>query len=215
LGSQSIIPPERWPLTKLSGFRKTAGHSLTRLIVQPLSKTPISPNAITWFGFLLTLGAAALIITEHLFAAGFVVLLAGFFDMLDGALARSTGRVTQFGAVLDSTLDRLAEGALLLSILVIYAREQSILGVSIVGVALLGSVLVSYIRARAEAIGLDCEVGLFTRAERVVVLALGLLLSQIDYALIVALGIIMVFSFVTAGQRLIYVWRKTKKSDSF
>jgi len=202
-------------LTKLSGFRKKAGNNLTRLIVQPLSKTPISPNAVTWFGFLLTLGAAALILTEHLFAAGFVVLVAGFFDMLDGALARSTGRVTQFGGVLDSALDRLAEGALLLSILVIYAREQSILGVSIAGVALLGSVLVSYIRARAEAIGLDCEVGLFTRAERVVVLVLGLLLSQIDYALIVALGIIMVFSFVTVSQRLIYVWRKTKKSDSF
>jgi len=215
LGSQSIIPPKRWPLTKLSGFRKKAGNNLTRLIVQPLSKTPISPNAVTWFGFLLTLGAAALILTEHLFAAGFVVLVAGFFDMLDGALARSTSRVTQFGGVLDSALDRLAEGALLLSILVIYAREQSILGVSIAGVALLGSVLVSYIRARAEAIGLDCEVGLFTRAERVVVLVLGLLLSQIDYALIVALGIIMVFSFVTVSQRLIYVWRKTKKSDSF
>ena len=215
MGSQSIIPPKRWPLTKLSGFRKKAGNNLTRLIVQPLSKTPISPNAVTWFGFLLTLGAAALILTEHLFAAGFVVLVAGFFDMLDGALARSTSRVTQFGGVLDSALDRLAEGALLLSILVIYAREQSILGVSIAGVALLGSVLVSYIRARAEAIGLDCEVGLFTRAERVVVLVLGLLLSQIDYALIVALGIIMVFSFVTVSQRLIYVWRKTKKSDSF
>lgn len=152
----------------------------------------------------------SLIITDHLFAAGFVVLLAGFCDMLDGALARRTGRVTRFGGVLDSTLDRLAEGAVLLGILVIYAREQSILGVSIVGVALLGSVLVSYIRARAEAVGVDCEVGLFTRAERVVVLALGLLLSQIDYALIVALGIVMVLSFVTVSQRLIHVWQKTK-----
>ncbi len=130
--------------------------------------------------------------------------------MLDGALARRTGRVTRLGAVLDSTLDRLAEGVLLLSILVTYAKGQSTLGVIVVGVALLGSVLVSYIRARAEAIGLDCEVGLFTRAERVVVLALGLLFSQIDYALIVALGIIAVFSFVTAGQRLIHVWQKTK-----
>ncbi|GAH57710.1 unnamed protein product, partial [marine sediment metagenome] len=79
-----------------------------------------------------------------------------------------------------------------------------------VGVALLGSLLVSYIKARAEAIGLGCQVGLFTRAERVIVLALGLLLYQIDYALIIALAVITVFSFVTFGQRLVYVWQQTK-----
>jgi len=195
---------------KLSEVRKTAGYSLTRLVVRLLAKTPIAPNAITWFGFSLTLGAAALIITRHLFAAGFVVLVAGFFDILDGALARSTNRITRFGAVLDSTLDRLAEAALLLSILVIYAGEQSAAGILIVGLALPGSLLVSYIKARAESVGLKCEVGLFTRAERVVVLALGLLLSQIDYALIIALAIIVVFSFITVGQRLLYVWQRTK-----
>ena len=213
MDNQTVIPQKRRSVTKLSAFRKNASNSLTQIAVTLLAKTPISPNAITWFGFLLTLGAAALVITEHLFAAGFVVLIAGFFDMLDGALARSTDRVTQFGSVLDSTLDRLAEGALLLSILVyIYISDPSTLGILIVGLALLGSLLVSYIRARAEALGLECEVGLFTRPERVVVLALGLLLSQINYALIVALGIIMVFSFVTVSQRLIYVWRRTKKS---
>ena len=209
--NQSNTSQKRRALTKLPAFRKNASHQLTRLVVRPLAKTPIAPNAITWFGFALTLGAAALIITEHLFAAGFVVLIAGFFDMLDGALARSTNRVTRFGGVLDSTLDRLAEGVLLLSILVVFAREQSTLGIWIVGLALIGSVLVSYIRARAEALGLECEVGLFTRPERVVVLALGLLLSRIDYALIVALGIVVVFSFVTVGQRLLYVWRQTRK----
>ncbi len=211
MDNQSIIPQKRHSLTKLSEFRKTAASYLTRVVVRLFAKTPVTPNTITWFGFLVTLGASALILTEHLFAAGFVVLVAGFFDMLDGALARSTNRVTQFGAVLDSTLDRLSEGALLLSILVFYAREQSTLGIAIVGLALLGSVLVSYIKARAEALGLECEVGLFTRPERVVVLTLGLLLSRIDYALTVALGIIVVFSFFTASQRLLYAWRKTRK----
>ncbi len=201
-------------VTKLSEFRKTADYYLTRPVVRLLAKTKIVPDAVTWLGFLLTLGAAALIVTEHLFAAGFVVLLAGFFDMLDGALARSTDRVTRFGAVLDSTLDRLAEAALLLSILVIYAMEQSVFGILVVSLALIGSLLVSYIKARAEALGLECEVGLFTRPERVVVLALGLLLSQINYALIVALGIVVVFSFITASQRLFYVWQETKKSGS-
>ncbi len=199
-------------VTKLSEFRKTADYYLTRPVVRLLAKAKIVPNAITWLGFLLTLGAAALIVTEHLFAAGFVVLLAGFFDMLDGALARSTEQVTRFGAILDSTLDRLAEAALLLSILVIYAREQSTSGILVVGLALLGSLLVSYIRARAEALGLECEVGLFTRPERVVVLALGLLLSQIDHALIVAVSIVAVFSFVTASQRLLHAWQQTKIS---
>jgi len=198
-------------LTGLSELRKTAGNHLTRLIAQPLAKTPVSPDIITWSGFLLTLGAAALIITEHLFAAGFVVLIAGFFDMLDGALARTTDRVTRFGGILDSTLDRLSEAVLLLGILVVYAREQSMLGIIFVGLALISSLLVSYIKARAEALGLECEVGLFTRPERVVVLALGLLLSQIDYALIVVLGIIVVFSFFTVGQRLLHVWRQTGK----
>jgi len=201
-------------VTKLSEFRKTAGDYLTRLVVRLLAKTPVAPNTITWFGFALTLGAAVLIITEHFIAAGFVVLVAGFFDMLDGALARSTDRVTRFGAVLDSTLDRLSEAVLLLSIMVIYAREQSTLGILVVGLALLGSLLVSYIRAKAEALGLECEVGLFTRPERVVVLALGLLLSQIGNALVVALSIVVVFSFITVSQRLLYVWRQTKKSGS-
>jgi len=201
-------------VTKLSEFRKSAGDYLTRLVVRLLAKTPVAPNTITWFGFLFTLGAAALIITEHFIAAGFLVLIAGFFDMLDGALARSTDRVTRFGAVLDSTLDRLSEAALLLSIMVIYAREQSTLGIIVVGLALLGSLLVSYIRAKAEALGLKCEVGLFTRPERVVVLALGLLLSQIGNALAVALSIVVVFSFITVSQRLLYVWRQTKKPGS-
>lgn len=197
-------------MVRLVEFRKTLAHNFTQPAVRLLAKTPITPNIITWFGFLLTVGAAVLIITEHLVAAGLIVLVAGLCDMLDGALARYTSRTNNFGAILDSTLDRLSEAALLLGILALYARDQSMLHIMLVGVALLGSLLVSYIRARAEALGIDCRVGLFTRPERVIVLALGLLLSQIDYALLTALAIIVVFSFFTVGQRLLYIRRQIK-----
>ena len=193
-------------MIKLSEARKAVAGYLTEPAVRLLSRTSVTPSTITWFGFLLAAGAAALIITGHLFAAGFVVLVAGFFDMLDGALARRTNQTTRFGAILDSTLDRLSEAVLLLGILVLYAGEQSFTGILLVGVALLGSLLVSYIRARAEALGLECQVGLFTRAERVIVLALGLLLNQI----VIALAVIIVFSLFTIGQRLLYVWQQTK-----
>ena len=193
-----------------SGFRRTLGSYLTQPALELLARTSITPSVITWFGFLVTVGAAALIISGHLFAAGFVVLVAGFFDILDGALARHTNRVTRFGALLDSTLDRLAEAVLLLGILVLYAREQSFIPILLIGVALVSSLLVSYIRARSEGLGLECQVGLFTRAERVVVLALGLLLNQFFDALIIALAIIVVLSLFTFGQRLFYVWQQTK-----
>ena len=186
-------------MANLTKVRKTTANYLTQQVVHLLAKTPVTPNAITWFGFLLAVGAAALIITENLLAAGFVALVAGFFDMLDGALARLTDRATRFGAILDSTIDRLAEAVLLLGILVLYARGQSVAEILLVGIALLSSLMVSYVRARAEALGLECQVGLFTRAERVIVLALGLLLSHIDYALITALVIIVLFSFFTFG----------------
>lgn len=203
-------------MVKLPQVRKTIAYHVTEPVVQLLATTPISPNAITWLGFLLTVGAAALIATGHLLAAGLMVLFAGFFDILDGALARRTNCVTRFGGILDAALDRLSEAALLLGILVLFllAEEPSGLftllakewATLLVGIALLGSLLVSYIRARAEAIGLECQVGLFTRAERVVVLALGLLLNQV----VIALAIIVVFSFITAGQRLVYVWQQTR-----
>ena len=130
--------------------------------------------------------------------------------MLDGALARATNRVTRFGGILDSTLDRLSEAVLLLSILVIYTRGQQVAESLLVGIALLGSLMVSYIKARTEALGIECNVGLFTRPERVVVLALGMLLSQFAYALVTALAIITAFSFFAAGQRLLNAWRQTR-----
>ena len=197
-------------MSKLSEFRKVLASYFTSSVVGLLARTPLTPNTVTLMGFLVTVGAGVLIVTGHLFAAGFVVLAAGFFDILDGALARRTNRVTRFGAALDSTLDRLAEAVILIGLLVVYAREQAVAEVALVSVTLIGSQLVSYVRAKAEGLGLQCEVGIFTRAERVVLLVLGLLLSRFDYALITALAIIMVFSYVTVGQRLFHIWQQTK-----
>ncbi len=197
-------------MIKLAEARKTVAQYLTQPAVRLLSRTPVAPNVISWTGFLIAIGAAVLIITEHLLAAGVVVLIAGFFDILDGALARSTNRTTQFGAILDSTLDRLAEAVVLLGVLIFYllnANERPVIVALLVTLTMIGSFMVSYIRARAEAAGLECQAGLFTRAERVVVLALGLLLNQIIYAV----AIIVVLSFITAGQRLFYAWQQTKK----
>ena len=198
-------------MVKLTGVRRSAYH-LTEPAVQLLVRTSITPNNLSWLGFSIAVGAAVLIATGHLFVAGFVVLAAGFFDMLDGALARRTNQVTSSGAVLDSILDRVSEAVLLLGILIFYlfSDSRSTLGILLVCLALIGSPLTSYIRARAEAIGIECKIGLFTRPERVIVLAVGLLASPINNALIIALAIIATLSFVTAGQRLFYVLKQTR-----
>jgi CDP-diacylglycerol--glycerol-3-phosphate 3-phosphatidyltransferase len=197
-------------MPKLEKARKNISNCVTQPIVNLLARTPLTPNAVTWLGFCITIGAAALIVTEHPLAAGIVVLVAGLFDMLDGALARVTNRVTRFGGILDSTLDRLSEAVLLLGLLAVFARDGEVAESLLVGFALLGSLMVSYIRARMEGMGIECRAGLFTRPERVIVLALGLLLSGFDYALITALAVITFFSYFTAGQRLIYAWRQTR-----
>lgn len=177
-------------------------------MVRVLARTPVTPNALSWSGFILALGAAALIIAGYPLGAGIVLLVAGFFDILDGALARLIKKATPFGAVLDATLDRLSEGVVLLAILAVYAIQASLWGVVLVGAALVLSQLVSYIRARSEAQGLACKVGIFTRAERVIVLALGLLLSRFEPALTIALAVIVVFSVVTVIQRLVQAGRQ-------
>jgi CDP-diacylglycerol--glycerol-3-phosphate 3-phosphatidyltransferase len=198
-------------MPKLETSRKSLADRVTLPIVRLLARTPLTPNAVTWLGFIITLGAAALILTGHFLAAGIVVIVAGAFDMLDGALARLTGRATKFGAILDSTLDRLSEAALLLALLWVFA-DGGFTGLTLlVGLIIVSSLLVSYIRARMEGLGIDGKVGWFTRPERVIVLALGLIFSQYYYVLTSALGLIALFSFFTAGQRLYSAWRQTKQ----
>jgi CDP-diacylglycerol--glycerol-3-phosphate 3-phosphatidyltransferase len=197
-------------MPSLETSRKSLGSRVALPIVQLLAKASLTPNAVTVIGFVISLGAAALIFTRHFLAAGIVVLVAGVFDLLDGALARLTGRTSRFGAVLDSTLDRVSEAALLLGLVYVFAREGEVWWCLLAGFAIVGSLLVSYIRARMEGLGLEGKEGWFTRPERVVLLALGLLLAQFDYVLVGALGLLTVFSYITAGQRLYSAWRQTK-----
>jgi CDP-diacylglycerol--glycerol-3-phosphate 3-phosphatidyltransferase len=199
---------------RLQVFRKSIAVVVTKPVVSILAKTGVTPDMVTWFGFILILAASVLAGIGHLVASGCVVLISGFFDIIDGALARGTNQVTRFGAVLDSTLDRVSEAVILLGITAYYlfnsvANFEWI--VLIIGLAILGSFLVSYVRARAEGIGLDCQVGIFTRTERVIILALGLLFSGIDMLLVVVLIIITVMSFVTIVQRMAYVAKQLKK----
>ena len=197
-------------MANLEVARRALGRYFAEPVVTVLEKTHITPNAVTCIGLLITIVAAVLVALSHAFAAGWVVLFGGLFDMLDGALARRTNQVTKFGGVLDSTLDRISEAVVLIGIAVFYANHHSTWGVAITGLTMISSQLVSYIRAKAEALKINCEIGIFTRPERVVILALGLLLARFSNVLLIALIIITVLSFVTAGQRLFFVWKKIK-----
>lgn len=188
-------------------------HSVPRRITDPivllLAKAHITPNALTLLGVLGSAGAATLLARGQFLAGGIVVLAAGALDILDGALARATGQVTRFGAVFDSVMDRVSEAAILFGLLYYYtdrdAREESLL----IFAALAGSMLVSYIRARAEILGLPLREGLFTRAERVIIIGVGSMIDQVR----IALWILAVLANLTALQRLYLVWRKTRKEE--
>jgi CDP-diacylglycerol--glycerol-3-phosphate 3-phosphatidyltransferase len=178
--------------------------SLARLI----SRTRVSPNILTFSGFLATLGVAYVLALGHERAAGFLMIPAGLLDAVDGALARAMDKATPFGAFFDSTLDRFSEIALYLGLLYLY--RGSTLEAVLIYLTITGSLMVSYARARAEGLGVECKVGLFTRFERLAVLVLGLLLEQI----LIALIILAVFSNLTALQRMWHVWRATAKEST-
>ena len=200
-------------MADLQTFRRSIGKYFTEPCVRVLEKTPVTPDALTWIGALIAVGSGVLAATGHTLAAGLVLLFSGLFDLLDGALARKTNKASKFGAVLDSTLDRVGEAAVMLGIVIFFAVNGNILGVVITGIAIIGSQLVSYIRARAEGIGLKCEVGVFTRPERIVILSLGLLLAAFNPVLLIAIGVMAVLSWISAGQRLLLVWQKTKSGE--
>jgi CDP-diacylglycerol--glycerol-3-phosphate 3-phosphatidyltransferase len=195
-------------------FRKALAAYVTQPLVAVLAKTSITPNMITWLGFLVVLGASILVCLGHPFAAGWVMLFSGCFDFIDGALARGTNRVTKFGGILDSTLDRISEAAMLLGIMGYYLSRPAVFQpwiVMLAGMAIVASFMVSYIRSRAEAANLECQVGISTRPERVVVLGLGLLLSGIShYFMVGAMAVIAVLSTLTVVQRLVHVYNQAK-----
>ena len=199
----------------ISKLRPGLGRLLTEPIVRLIARTGISPNALTITGFLLNALVAGVLAGGYLFLGGFLVLFAGWFDMLDGALARISGKSTRFGTLLDSTVDRFSEAVVFLGLLVFYLAQGATLEILLIYFTIVGSIMVSYVRARAEGLGLRSEVGLFTRPERVILLALGLLPSRISpVALLVVLWILAVGTMLTVLHRLIHAWRQMKDDRS-
>jgi len=188
----------------------TVPRRLTDPIVAVIARTGVTPNHLTALGFLGNVGAGVLAARGDFLAAGLVVLAASALDLLDGALARATGRANAFGAIFDSVLDRLSEAAVLGGLVFYFAERGQREEIALCFAALTGSILVSYVRAQAQAHGLDLRDGLFTRAERVLLLGGGLMISQVR----IALWILAIMANATALQRLYAVWQRSRQDEA-
>jgi CDP-diacylglycerol---glycerol-3-phosphate 3-phosphatidyltransferase len=184
-------------------------------VIQPVARSRISPNALTVIGLLLNVLTAVVIGGGYLFASGVMLLFAGVFDMADGALARVKDASSQFGDFLDATLDRLAEASVGLGLLWHAMAKSDDVQVGLIYAMVLGSVMISYARARAEVLHLDCEVGIMARPERIVILAIGLILAQMtqEFALTIILVILCLSTYWTVAQRIFHVYRITRGSE--
>jgi CDP-diacylglycerol---glycerol-3-phosphate 3-phosphatidyltransferase len=172
-----------------------------------LARTRLSPNAFTVIGLLLNIVVAVILASGNLVLGGIMALVAGAFDMLDGAVARVTGRITRFGGFFDSTLDRYSEAIVFFGLLIyLMDIEAGTTAIALLFAAIVGSLMVSYTRARAESADVDAEVGLFARPERIIVLAILLIIGQP----ILALWILAIVTNVTTAQRIFHVWRQTR-----
>ena len=173
-------------------------------IARVFVKLGFSPSGLTVIGVLVACVAAALIARGMLAAGGVVVLVAGVFDLFDGAVARMTNRATKFGALFDSVMDRVSEAVVLLGLLWFYLEDGEQLGAVLVYVSIVGSTMVSYVRARAEGLGIECKGGLMQRPERVASLGVGIIVGQWwEPAVLVVLGVIAVLTVVTTVQRVV------------
>jgi CDP-diacylglycerol--glycerol-3-phosphate 3-phosphatidyltransferase len=185
-----------------------------------LARHNVSPNAITTVGTLLTIAAGVVYATGHIMTAGWLMGVTAFFDVVDGEVARRTGRSTVFGAFYDSTLDRVADGALMAGLTVFYATNvihHNIYMVVICLLGMIGTFVVSYTRARAESLGIDAKVGVMQRPERIVLLSAPQAFFGLFWNGWVLIGIIVLLSvtaWITAVQRIAFVHRFTQHPDS-
>lgn len=177
-------------------------------LVRALAGAGVTPNQVTLGALVLASGAAGLTVAGWHVAAAVVLLLSGGLDLLDGMLARHTGRTSAFGAFLDSTLDRVSEGVVFAAVAYHFAVHGQPALAGVATLALLGSVLVSYARARAEALGLDCKVGAMTRAERLLALVAGLAFGLLG-PVVLALAVLGAFTVV---QRMVHVHRQLRSA---
>ncbi|HYN89218.1 MAG TPA: CDP-alcohol phosphatidyltransferase family protein [Ardenticatenaceae bacterium] len=169
-----------------------------------LARFRVSPNFLTLVGFGFMVAIGLVLARGQFVLGGLLIILAGIFDALDGGLARATGQVTRFGAFLDSTLDRWAEAALYAGLLWYYSEQSAPVEVMLVYATIIGSLLVSYTRARAEGLGLELKEGWFTRFERIALLVLALFVNQ----MLIGLVLLAFFSNLTAIQRILAVRTK-------
>jgi len=193
-------------LTQIRSSLKSLSEKLLEPIVALLNFLKITPNLLTVSGFFINLIASYYIYIDNFNAAAIIILLASLFDIMDGILARKTNMKTKFGGFLDSTVDRLSEGVLYLGVLLFYIKISEKNGIILSYSAMFFSFLISYTRARAGGLKIDCEIGIFTRPERIIVLIIGLLINQ----LLITLVVINIFSFITVIQRIIKVYKDSK-----
>jgi CDP-diacylglycerol--glycerol-3-phosphate 3-phosphatidyltransferase len=201
----------RQPATDPSGSRARpsggAGAVRREVYRNKLIESRLTPNAISLTGFMLNVLAALLVWQTEFFWGGVAFIVGSIMDTLDGAYSRMSDKGTPFGAFLDSTLDRIEEGIVLTGVAVWFAKEQNEAAVAAVVIAVLASLVVSYTRARAEAIGVECKVGLATRAVRVVILSAGLVFAALG-ALEPAVYLLAALSSFTVLQRILHVRRQ-------
>jgi CDP-diacylglycerol--glycerol-3-phosphate 3-phosphatidyltransferase len=192
---------------------RSAPSWLTDPIVDALHRIGVTPNMLTIVGVMGNVGAAVAAGYGEFWIAGAIVLIASSLDFLDGALARKTGTATDFGAVLDAVMDRVSEAAVLFGLLVYFSERGEQTETLLIFVAVVGSVLVSYVRARAETIGQQMREGIFTRLERVLLIGVGLIAAHFERdVLTVVLWLLAVLASATALQRLALVWWKSREA---
>ena len=186
-----------------------ACNKIILLIVRMLALSKIHPNVLTFIGLLINIGAAVLLAGGQFRRAGFVIIGAGIFDMVDGRVARETNRVTRFGGFFDSVLDRYSDLALLMGLLVWYGSINRPFYVVLTAIAMTGCVMVSYTRARAENSIPTCKVGFAERPERVVLFIIGALFDHMAPVLWVT----AVLTNLTVVQRMVFTWQEAKRLE--
>lgn len=186
------------------------GHELDRPLSWLIKNTVLErvhPTALTLIGLLVNLIAAAAIIAGYWKSAALLILVAGFFDMLDGATARTLRKTSHFGGFIDSVIDRYSDMSLLIALIIFYALQGKIFMVSLCSIASLGTVLIPYTRAKAEALIPECKVGLMERAERILLLAAGTFFNSME----IIMWLMALFTHLTVLHRIYYTWKETQK----
>jgi CDP-diacylglycerol--glycerol-3-phosphate 3-phosphatidyltransferase len=185
--------------------------TLATLIKVVFRSNNLNPTYFTLLGLLVNILAAAAFVYGNWLLAGFLVLSAGLFDMLDGAVARSFGRVTRFGGFLDSVIDRYSDLVLLIGLIIYYANNDNMQLLILTAVVSIGTILVPYTRARAEVFIPHCDVGVMERAERIILLALGGLLQDVFNLMPLVLWVLAIFTHLTVFHRIYYTWKEAQK----